>query len=515
MPAHLRTAISSCLTCVLVAILGCGLAQKQTFSQGHSQTPPGLPGPPPGAQPGMGMGGLNPGGQAPRPWVPGQAAPGAKGPAQEIKAPDPVKLPDNFSLPASKDPVMELDRPPVLQEEIDKLKGGVGKYQTVLRTARSTEPDKVLIRNGIRYRLGLMCLLANRQKLSALHGDLLRDLDSAAQAPDIPKPAEVKAFRQMVLQEVISQVVPLLTTQNFYVRLHLVILLGELNLTEETTKMVPKVEAFVPAAEPLVQVITDPNQPEAVKVAAVNGLVRILKLGNPPVLVRTKIAEGLVAELKNKKAHPWYQMRLAGALGSVDIDLDQARKQPFVVDILKLVMADDERTWSVRAEAAKSLGRVPLPPAVDPPSVTRAVAAFALKLATAAQQSPQQKPDDPKWRGEFIKLYLAFQPLDANDLMANKTAKAGLLNNPAAAAKAAYDLIVPLVAAILHGQRLTAQQVSALQTYVSPSPPEKNPAQAANEQKNVPPVSKGDEAPAPMTVGADGPKKTDTTTNSP
>ena len=249
--------------------------------------------------------------------------------------------------------------------------------------------------------------------------------------------------------------------------------------------------------------------------AAVNGLVRILRLGNPPVLVRTKIAEGLVAELKNKKAHPWYQMRLAGALGSVDIDLDQARKEPFVVNILKLVMADSERTWSVRAEAAKSLGRVPLPPAVNPPSVTRAVAAFALQLATAAQQSPQQKPDDPKWRGEFIKLYLAFQPLDANDLMANKTAKAGLLNNPAAAAKAAYDLIVPLVAAILHGQRLTAQQVSALQTYVSPSPPENNPAQSSNEQKNVPPVNKGNAASSPMAVGVDGPKKTDTATSSP
>lgn len=403
---------------------------------------------------------------------------------------------------------MELDRPPVPQEEIDKLKKDLGNYGKVLRTARSTEADKVVIRNGIRYRLGMMCLLKNRQELTKLHSDLLRDLDSAAQAPENPKPAEVKAFRQMVLQELISQIIPLLTTQNFYVRLHLVILLGELNITEENPRMAFKLEAFVPAAEPLVQVITDPNQPEAVKVAAVNGLVRILRLGNPPVLVRTKIADGLVAELKNQKAHPWYQMRLAGALGSVDIDLDQATKQPFVVNVLKMVMADDDRTWSVRAEAAKSLGRVPLPPAVKPSFVTRAVAAFALQLATAAQQSPQQKPDDPKWRGEFIKLYLAFQPLDANDLMANKTPKAGLLNNPAAEAKAAYDLIVPLVAAILHGQRLTAQQVSALQKYVSPSPP-------ANEQKNVPAVGNGNDPAAPMNLGAGGPKKADPVEGSP
>jgi hypothetical protein len=504
--------MSSRLSCLLVAILGFGLAEKPVLAQGHNQMPPGLPNPRGGMPPGMGgMGGPMPGGpQVQRPWVPGQpVVGGGNGPAQEIKAPDPEKLPDDYSPPAAKDPLMGREVPLAPQEEIDKLKSGLSKYQTTLRTARSTDADKVLIRNGIRYRLALMCQLKNRQEISNLHRDLIRDLDSAATAPDNPKPAEVRAFRQLVMQEVLSQAVPMLTTQNFYVRLHIVILLGELNLTEDNTKLNTKLEAFVPAAGPLVQVITDPNQSEALKVAAVNGLVRILKYANPPVLVRTSIAQGLVNELKNKKAHPWYQMRLAGALGSVDIDLDPVLKSPFVVNILMAVMADSGRTWSVRAEAAKSLGRVPLPPAVDPPSVTRAVADFALQLAKAAQQSPPQNADDPKWKGEFIKVYLAFQPLDDKDMMANKTAKAGLLNNPAATAKAAYDLIVPLVAAILHGQRLTAPQVSALQTFVNPSPPANvPPVQSSNEQKIVPVEgAKGSELPDPMTLGADGPKK--------
>lgn len=501
MPVRRRTAISSRLACVALALMGCGLGHPLTaLAQQHSQVPPGLPGP-------AGMGGRGMGGMSGQPGVPGRPIPGApnpggvKGPVQELKI-DPNKLPENFAPPASKDPVMEIDRPLALQDEIDKLKKDLAKYQTTLRTARSSDPDKILIRNGLRYRLALMCLKDNRLQLSKLHDDLSRDLNSAAQAPDSPKPQVVKEFRQLVLQELVNQAAPLLTTQNFYVRLHIAILLGELNLTEESTKLALKVEAFVPACDPLIQVITDPKQPEAVKVAAVNGIVRILRLGNPNVTVRTKAAEALVGELKEKKSHPWYQMRLAGALSAVDIDLDQARIKPSVVEILKAVLVDEDRAWSVRAEAAKSLGRVPLPPSVNPPSVTRAVADFTLKLAKAAQQSPQQKADDPKWKSEFIKVYLAFQQLDAADLVADKKTKAGLLNNPAAAAKPAYDLIVPLVSAILHGQRLTVQQVQTLETYVGP---QNQPIQSSKPPKAVPAEANQSQT-VPMTAGAGGSK---------
>ena len=184
--------------------------------------------------------------------------------------------------------------------------------------------------------------------------------------------------------------------------------------------------------------------------------------------------------------------------------MDQARK-PYVVDILMSIMADDERAWSVRAEAAKSLGRVTLPPAVNPITVTRAVAEFALKLARAAQQAPQQKPDDPKWKSEFIKVYLAFQPLDANDMTANKSSKGGLLNNAAAAAKPAYDLVIPLVQAILRGQRLTAQQVQTLGAYVNPNPaPNAAIEPKAAPAKNGAPPAKGSESISPMTVGTGG-----------
>lgn len=419
-----------------------------------------------------GIGGLQPGMK-----IPGMAEdPGSrKGPAQELKI-DPNTLPENYSPPpATKDEIMTKEVKLAEQDEIDKLKKDLAKYQNALRKPVATDAEKLLIRNGIRYRLAVMCLAKNRPDLTKLHDDLLRDMASVGAVPEGANPVVVKSFRQMVLQELLNQAAPLLPDQNFYVRLHITILLGELDLTKEDPKLNFKLEAFAPPADPLVKVILDGKQPEAVKVAAVNGLVRILRLGNPNVGLRTKVAEGIVAELKRKDTHPWYQMRLAGALSVVDIDLDQAKK-PFIVDILKAILADPDadsdkvngRTWAVKAEAAKSLGRVPLPAAANPPSVTRAVAVFALTLAKAAQQKPQSKAEDPKWKSEFIKVYLAFQQLDEKDLMADKKTKSGLMNNPAAAAKSAYDLIVPMVAAILHGQRLTVQQVQNLEAYVGP-----------------------------------------------
>ena len=479
---------------VAVIMSGAGPSEQAAFAQGHAQPPPSS-GPGPMSRPGMGPG-MGPGLGPQRP-IPGQADPAGVGPVQELKI-NPVKLPDNFSPPPTKHEIMDLDEPPVPKDELEKLKKDLSKYQSVLRNAKSSDADKVLLRLWLRYRLGVMCLRENRSNLAKLHEEFLKELTNiVASVPEL-KGTQVKDFRQIVLQELLIQATPLLTTQNFYVRLHIALLIGELNLTEENSKLGLKLDAFTPGLDTLIKVIADDKQPDAIKVVAVNGIVRLLRLGNAPFNVRTSVAEVLVSELVKKRGHSWYQMRLAGAMAAVDVNLDQARK-PFVVDALMAVLADDERTWSVRAESARSLGRVPLPGSVNPTTVTRAVAAFALKLAKAAQQAPPQNANDPRWKGEFIRVYLAFQPLNAEDLMADKKTKAGLLNNAQAAAKPAYDLIISLVVAILHGQRLTVQQVQTLEAWVSPSPPGAQPAQSANQPKTTQEDSKLAE---PMTAGA-------------
>ncbi len=398
--------------------------------------------------------------------------------------PDSETLPADYAPPKEQDQRLTNPMPIALPDELEKLKKEFGKFQPVLNKAQSDEAGKTVIRNGIRYFMAQMCQeenlkTENLHKLYELRVKLRSSLNNAgsaaAAAKDI-KPDDLRKFRLFVMQEFVRQATPLLEN-NLYVRQQVVFLMGELELVQDGRGV--SVEAFTPAFDPLVKTILDPKQPESVKLPAVMALTRILKIGTPPVNDRTRIAEALIAELAKPGTHWWYQMRLAGALGAVALgDL----KQPIVVTALKDVVGDPKRTWTVRAEAAKSLGRIPLPPASSPPSVVLAIADLTLQLAKAAQQ----KPEDPQWKTAFSKIYLAFVPLDDKDKDALK-GKAGLLNNVvvAGSAKAAYAVIVPMVSASLKDQRLTAAQLSALEAWLK----------SAGGQGNPPPADPPKEAP--------------------
>ena len=393
----------------------------------------------------------------------------AKGPAPAFVI-DSETLPPDFVPPREQDPLFSVIKPLALPDEMDKLKKDESKAQSAFNRGEWNDASKAVIHNVIRHRLSQMCLEKNLQRetlneLYKLRVDLLRALNGAGSTAQDLKPEQLKKFRSEVMLEFVKQATPLLEN-NLYVREQVVIMLGELELVQENPKKGVAAEAFTPAFEPLVSVIADPKQPASVKLLAVNKLTRVLKIGTPNVNERTKIAEAIIAELAKTDTHWWYQMRLAGTLGSVALD---QLKQPIVVTALKGVVSDPKRAWTVRAEAAKALGRVPLPPASDPPSVVRAIADLALQLAKAAQQ----KPDDPQWKTAFWKVYLAFVPFDAKDTDATKAGKTGLLNNAivGGSAKTAYAVIIPLVRAILNGQRLTAAQLSDLETWLKANTP--------------------------------------------
>lgn len=467
-------AVTSALV-VAMGGLGVNLAHGQHAQGGPAGNPFGGGMQRPGGQPfgGPPAAGGNKKGANPKDLVP----PVLK-PAVELKI-DPVKLPDDFVPPMDKDPRLTEEKPIALPDEMAKLKKEDGKFNTVLNRALRDDASKAIIRDGIRYRLAQMTLPENHKKdtLSKLY-DLrvkLRDLlNGAGSAAKELKPAELLEFRRFIMAEFVKQATPLLDN-NLYVRLQITILLGELELVQGVTGKV-QAEAFTPAFDPLVKAIADEKQPESVKVLAVNGLTRILKIGTPNVNERTKIAEAIIAELSNTKrpntkSHPWYQMRLVGALGFAALD---QLKQPIIVTALKDVMGDSTRSWAVRTEAAKSLGRTPIPPAANPPSVILAIAKMTAELTKEAQA----KPKDPQWKGAFWKAYLAFVPADATDVDATKANKAGLNNNAAisAAAKPVYNLIVPLVRAVLSGQALNATDVQALDAWIKSNTPANPPA---------------------------------------
>jgi hypothetical protein len=240
-------------------------------------------------------------------------------------------------------------------------------------------------------------------------------------------------------------------------------------------------------------VLNDPEQPEAVKIAAARSMIRLVRFGDLPANRRFETAKDVLAELARTDTHYWYQMRLVELLSTIDAPLDLETRKPVVVTTLSDIVRDPKRHWHVRAEAARALGRVPLDPQVNISSLVQDLVQFAIEMAKAEQQ--QTKPKSPHWEMTFFKLYLAFQSVDAGEKDASKKLRAGLLHNPAAASAAQqpYQLIVPVVNAVINDQAITAAQVQALEDWLSKHRPA---VQSANSSPKTAAESSGAEASA-------------------
>lgn len=411
---------------------------------------------------------------------PGAAPPGAEKKKQAPPPPPPApidapattidpqtKLPVGYQPPGDKPDLMTLDKPLLSAPEIDALRRLEGKYKQAMRGTDLNEANKDLLRKGLKYRLALLCEKDNRNNLHTFRERLLNeDLRQAGVLSQRGDP--YINFRTFVLTELTKQT-ELLLDNNLYVRIQAVTLLGELTLTESDLQRGTKLEAFTPALDPLVRVLGDANQPLAVKIAAARSVIRLLRFGTPSVPLKHQVASVAIAQLKDPTTHFWYQMRLVEALGLVDVTLDLNERKPFVVNALRGVMNDPKRDWQVRAQAVKSLGRVPFDAQVDVNATMREIAQFSLDLAKAAQQ----KPESPLWKSAFVWVYLGFQAADGTDRDALKRNRGGLKNNPQVASQAepVYQLILPLVNKLINDQRITADQVKSLEDWVNKNKP--------------------------------------------
>lgn len=380
---------------------------------------------------------------------------------------DPVTLPPDFEPPQPQSEVMQINRPLLTEEQLETLKKKYdSKFSSLLnRTTWTDAASKEAIRGGLQYRLAQFTILENRDKWLGFRSALMRDISKMGLLA--PNPQATIDARRFLLTEVVQECQKLLDN-NFWARVHAVFILSELNLTEEDTKKNLKLEAFLPAIEPLVKVLEDPAQPEAVKILAVRGVVRLLSNSSPPVKVKQAVAAALVAQLSNEKAHPWYQKRLAYAMSTVDIAVDLNGK-PILVTTLQKVVADPKRDWITRAEACRSLGRVAYDPSVDTKGVLSTIASFAAEAATAAQAAAR----DPHWKAVFGRLYLTFREQDAEDRDVERKGPGGLLNRTQfnqSSVKQVYQPVVDVFNALIAGNPIPVDAAKALQALQKPQP---------------------------------------------
>ncbi|MFN0199145.1 MAG: hypothetical protein ACKVT0_20540 [Planctomycetaceae bacterium] len=411
-----------------------------------------------------------------------------KAPAARKRTPPPG-LPAGFVPPRPVPEVTNIEKELLTAEEEKAFKPDLTKYQRALTSATLSEETRVLITRGIKFRLLRMTRKVHRPILHLLRNDILyKDLAFA-------KELEVRTF---FLEELTKASADLLDN-NFHVRLNVVLLLGNLKLTEENEKRETQDVAFTPALEVLLKVFDDKTQLEAIKIPAVHGLQRICQIGTPNRDQRLRVAEVFVSELNNIASNAWYQMRLAEGLGWVGIIHDR-QPRPFVVQTLATVLVDEKRDWQVRAQAARALGRAPLDGSINVSLISYAIVDLAAQGTTACNQAPPGRT--PYWIDFYLTLYLSFQP----ETGAERKAGHGLILRNKPASNPAYEQILTLVNHILDeeiadkdGKRSFSQeQVDAIVAWLENNPPN-DPSVAPGEKpimelvKGKPNVAKKDE----------------------
>lgn len=397
-----------------------------------------------------------------------------KKPAKDDLVIDPVKLPPRFQPPPAPLEIMTLDLPIATKDELDKLKKeALPKFNKIKTECDLSAQSRKVIQDFIRYKLAIMTVkdvpdrgpkeqpIPQVTQLPQLHQRFIAT-DIANIGNPAVRPAEKAAFVEFLNKEIVRQM-PELLRNNFYVRLHAVMILGEMDYAGAYELLLHVIQAKD------IHVDREAGQPEAVKIAAAMGLIRILRFANPPPLPkeRNAIAHAVISELMKAETHWWFQLRLIEALRHCDIQgVDPGNNnKPFVVDALVTIIKDPNRHWYVRAKACYALGRVPLPPSIVPGDVITVVADFAWEMATEAAG----KPNNPGWKGCFWDLYLAFKPNDTakeKDLDAEKKLAGGFLARTKQAATPAYNLIVPIVSDVLHDKVPNAGSRQNLKAFV-------------------------------------------------
>jgi len=396
------------------------------------------------------------------------------------------QLPDNFKPPGKIPEVMTLSKELLKPEEHKEFAVIRRDYLKALRNGNLSGKSKKHIEDGIRYRVYHLADVSERNHLQKVTAELLRDIQYAGRI--LNKQNEIERFREFVLSEVVKRCNDLLDN-NFYVRVQAVIILSHLNLTNERINPKPEIpeQAFTPAAEPLLNVINDPDQFVSLRVIAVGGLKHIAWLGDPNNELKLRMASSLIREVSSKKNHWWYQMRICEALGSIDLETNPAG-DPIIVQTLMSIMLDKDRHWRVRSAAAEALGRAPLDPKLDVSLINHKICEFIQEVALAYNQNL----DAFYWKRCWTCLYLAYQPLDKKDQdrlvgLVTKANQANLSPNTKKEITDAYQKLFPVFVSGIKSAPggIPANQIKDVNDWIT-----KNQPQGNSLAPGLPPISK-------------------------
>lgn len=324
------------------------------------------------------------------------------------------QLPPDWQAPAPTPEVMTLHKPLMTQEEITKEEnelrriplGGALGIDNALRAGELNPNTQKALTRLAKLQIAKMAALnmtsqEDRQKVGEIMKNLMLRVRSAGSGQTNAN--REREFRKAVCAALTEACSAVVLDNNFYVRMEAATILAQLNEREEPPAgpRQPPI-SYVPAMKPLLDVLADANQPEAVRVVAAKGVGRIAENAESmDAELRYRAGDLLAKAIADPKTHPWYQMRLAEALAAIKLDYDRNR-QPIVLNALMQVVGDEKRPCLARSAAAKALGRIPQPSTWNDGAVADALTKLAREMALAYNKNPNQV----EWYECFVNLYL-------------------------------------------------------------------------------------------------------------
>lgn len=333
-------------------------------------------------------------------------------------------------------------------DEKDFLRKYKSQYEKALQSTSLTDEEKKALDAGAIYWVYRFSMKKYREEelpKKDERGVVIPQKGGAKERlPDLRKKlldfvkvyAKSTVAREYFLKQIVAECEKLLDN-NFVVRQNIILLLGQLSSTYPPPGKPIDPTPYDAAYVVLLKVIKDPKQHEALKIDALIGLTRICRAGLPLPDAnndrkRAEIALILVPELARKNTFWWYQARLAECLGAAGVTYDPANKtNPIVVQTLAEVVADPQRHFQARVEAAKSIGRLPLDNQLNMAPVVHHIVNLGYQIAQAHNANPKKEP----WRDYYFTLqpqlgfglYYAFRSESGSAKIAGGKRKPGLL----------------------------------------------------------------------------------------
>ena len=428
---------------LLAALTASPALSQQQQPGGRGASPLGPTAPPAGTQPGDAGEALPASPLSEVPDAPPDEQPKTRGPA----------LPEDFNPPGPPPEAMEIRKPLLTNEEITKTERELRSYagrgiDSMLIGGDPSPQNKEAMRRWANLQAAKMTAVKEWRELNGLASPMLLSMRNAGRAQSNDN--RRREFREALcaaLTDAYSKVLD----NNFYVRLQAVTILSQLDVVPEEQQGANRKppQTYVPAMQPLLAVLANPDQLDPIKIRAATGIARIAEHAQLiPAELKFEAADVLTKELARVETHYWYQMRIAEALAALEFDRNR-RGEPIVIDALLAVIADGNRHCLARTAAAKALARTRLPAGAFN---DKAAADRIVRLAHDMSVAFNKNPGRIHWVECYANLYMAFVPKDQAELEQLPTDSLLRRGTLPAAMNDAQQRIRPVVSHVL-GQR--------------------------------------------------------------